>query len=49
MLGLIWNPEARQNVRDIIDYIADRNPASAMRIRRLFDDCAERLTAHPFL
>ena len=49
MLGLIWNPEARQNVRDIIEYIADRNPAAALQIRRLLDDCAERLTAHPFL
>ncbi|MGH6785930.1 MAG: type II toxin-antitoxin system RelE/ParE family toxin [Novosphingobium sp.] len=49
MLKLIWNPEARQNVRDIIDYIGDRHPAAAIRMRHMFDDCAERLTAHPYI
>ena len=49
MLRLIWNPEARQNVRDIIEFISDQNPAAALRMRHMFDECAARLTAHPYL
>lgn len=49
MLKLIWNPEARDNVRTIIAYIAERNSAAAIQMRNMFDESAERLTAHPFM
>ena len=49
MLKLFWNPDARKNVKAIVDFIADRNPVAALRMRRTFDDCAERLTQHPYM
>ena len=31
MLQIVWRAKAREDVRKIIDYLADRNPAAALR------------------
>jgi toxin ParE1/3/4 len=49
MLKLIWNPEAREDVKEIVAYIAEQNPAAGLRMRQLFDDCAGQLPDHPFM
>mgnify|MGYP005867511687 CR=1 FL=1 len=46
-LRLIWSDEALDDVREIIDYIAQRNVQAALRLEHAMHDCAERLTSHP--
>lgn len=47
MPHVIWRQKARDDVRKIIDYISDRNPAAALRHADLFAHMAERLADHP--
>jgi len=49
MPHVIWRQKAREDVRKIIDYIADRNPAAALRHADLFAHVAERLADHPHI
>jgi toxin ParE1/3/4 len=49
VLPLIWRPEARQDVREIIDYISDHNPAAADRLGDAIEHVADRLPDHPYL
>jgi addiction module RelE/StbE family toxin len=44
---VLWSPQARQQRRDIWDYIASDNPRAADRIDDLFDAAAARLATHP--
>ncbi|MCG6119829.1 MAG: type II toxin-antitoxin system RelE/ParE family toxin [Blastomonas sp.] len=46
-LRLIWSDEALDDVREIIDYIAQRNVRAALRLEQAMHACAERLTNHP--
>jgi len=48
-LAVIWRPEARQDLRDIIDYIAERRPAAALRLGDAIQHTADRLPDHPHL
>lgn len=49
MPQVIWREKARQDVRNIIDYISDRNPTAALRHADLFEHVAERLADHPYI
>ena len=49
MLTLIWRDSAREDVRAIFNYIAERNTAAAAKLRDAIVACAERLPEHPFM
>lgn len=49
MLSLIWRPEARRDLMEIIAYIAERHPAAAERLGEAIRHTAERLPDHPFI
>jgi plasmid stabilization system protein ParE len=49
MLRLVWRESARQELRQIFTYIADRDLAAAERLGAAIEACAERLPEHPFL
>lgn len=49
MLPLIWRPEARQDLHDIIDYIAERRPDAAERLAEAIAHTADRLPDHPYM
>lgn len=46
---VVWRAKAREDVRTIIDYLCDRNPAAALRHADLFAHVAERLADHPHM
>ena len=49
MLRLVWNANARRDVRQILRYIGERNSDAADRIGALFERAAEMLPAHPYM
>ncbi|MHA6770107.1 type II toxin-antitoxin system RelE/ParE family toxin [Sphingobium ummariense] len=49
MLPLLWRPEARQDMRDITDYIAQRRPDAAIRLRDAILHTADNLPNHPYM
>jgi addiction module RelE/StbE family toxin len=49
MPALVWRPTAREDLRRIIGYIAERNEAAAAALGHAIEACAERLPDHPFL
>jgi addiction module RelE/StbE family toxin len=48
-MNLVWLPAARRDLESIISYIAERDANAAQRMKSLIEDCAERLTEHPFM
>jgi toxin ParE1/3/4 len=46
---LVWRAAAREDLAKVINYIAERNPAAARRIRTLIEDAVLPLAKHPFL
>lgn len=48
-LPVIWRPEARQDLKDIIDYIAARRPAAAQRLGDAILHTGDRLPDHPYM
>lgn len=48
-LPLVWLAEARHDLRDLIAYIADRNPVAADRIATAIEHTADRLPDHPLI
>ncbi len=44
-----WTPEARQDRINIWDYIAQDDPAVAVRLDELFSTSVNRLSTHPNL
>lgn len=46
---LIWTDEALRDIREIIEYIAQRNARAALRLEQALHDCAERITQHPLM
>lgn len=48
-LRVIWRPQARQNLHEIIDYIAERRPAAALRLGDAIEHTADRLPNHPYI
>lgn len=49
MPHIVWRAKAREDVRRIIDYISDRNPAAALRHANLFEHAAVLLAEHPYM
>ena len=49
MPPVIWNDQAEAGLRDVVGYIAARNPDAADRFLDLIREAAERLGEHPDL
>jgi addiction module RelE/StbE family toxin len=49
MRSLIWRPEALEKLAHIADYIAERRPAAAQRLKDAIQHTAERLPDHPYI
>jgi toxin ParE1/3/4 len=48
-MRLIWSEAAREDLRQIIRYIAGQNPSAASALGDRIENCAERLADHPFM
>lgn len=48
-LALHWNPRAREDRADIMDYIGQDNPVAALELDELIEQKAEALPANPTL
>jgi toxin ParE1/3/4 len=49
MLNLVWRESARQELRQIFSYIAERDLTAAQRLAAPVEAGADRLPEHPFL
>ncbi|HEX8214839.1 MAG TPA: type II toxin-antitoxin system RelE/ParE family toxin [Allosphingosinicella sp.] len=49
MLTLVWRASARDDLKAIVTFIAERDEAAAARLGDAIQSCAERLPDHPFL
>jgi plasmid stabilization system protein ParE len=49
MKGFLLAPEARQDVRDIWNYIVSDNATAAARVRQEIRDTCRRLAQHPYI
>lgn len=49
MLKLAWNPAARRDLAQVLDYISDHNLAAASRLNDLIEKFAEQLPDHPYM
>jgi toxin ParE1/3/4 len=48
-LPVVWRPDARDSLAEIITYIAARNPLAARRMKALIEAAVLPLANHPFL
>lgn len=48
-MRLLWENSARAELREILDYIASRNPTSAERLEEMLERTLEFLTLNPFM
>jgi len=49
MLPIIWTAQAREDLREIVRYIAKDNPTAARRMRKLLEDSVLPLREHPLM
>lgn len=49
MLPVLWLPSARDDLRQIVAYIAKENPAAARRMKIRIETSVLPLTEHPYL
>jgi toxin ParE1/3/4 len=49
VLSLVWRASALDDLATIIDYIAERDAAAAVRLQSAIEACAERLPEHPYM
>ncbi|VEJ44430.1 type II toxin-antitoxin system RelE/ParE family toxin [Bartonella vinsonii] len=49
MLPVVWLPSARNDLRQILTYIARENPSAARRMKKLLEACVLPLSEHPYL
>lgn len=49
MIALIWRASALADLKQIIDYISERDVVAAERLLVAIEACAERLPDHPFM
>lgn len=49
MLTLVWRESAREDVKQITSYIAERSLPAAERLKRTIEAVAERLPNHPLM
>lgn len=48
-MPIVWRTSARDDLAQILRYIAQANPQAARRIRRLFEAAVLPLSQHPYL
>jgi len=49
MLPVVWLPDAIEAAEKIVDYIGERNPAAAQKIRDAFVASTEFAAHHPYM
>ncbi|EFE9119727.1 TPA: type II toxin-antitoxin system RelE/ParE family toxin [Escherichia coli] len=49
MLPILWLPSARDDMREIVAYIAKENPHAARRLKIRIETSVLPLTEHPYL
>lgn len=49
MRQILWSSPARADLAQIIEYIAQRNPPAARRMKSLIEDALMPTLRHPFL
>lgn len=49
MLLVKWQPQAREALWEILDYLSDRNHYAAEALQRAIEETAEALPQHPYL
>ena len=49
MLPIIWRASARDDLADVIRYIANENPPAARRMKRLLEESVLPIAEHPYL
>ncbi|MEJ9962466.1 type II toxin-antitoxin system RelE/ParE family toxin [Escherichia albertii] len=49
MLPILWLPSARDDLREIVAYIAKENPPAARRLKMRIETSVLPLTEHPYL
>ncbi len=49
MLLVKWQPQARESLREILDYLGERNLYAAESLRSALEETAEALPQHPYL
>jgi plasmid stabilization system protein ParE len=49
MLPLIWQPEAGEDWRTILDFISDQSPQGARTLQALLTQSLERVSVYPHL
>jgi len=49
LLPIIWRASARDDLADIIRYIANENPPAARRMKHLMEECVLPTAEHPYL
>lgn len=47
MTGVAWSEEARSDLREILAYIAERNPDASEAMREMFASASERIARFP--
>ncbi len=48
-MRLVWSEAARDDLKQIIAYISERNTPAASELGDRIEACAERLADHPFM
>ncbi|MCU7960087.1 MAG: type II toxin-antitoxin system RelE/ParE family toxin [gamma proteobacterium symbiont of Bathyaustriella thionipta] len=48
-MKLIWSPEARVDLREIVIYLADKNPYAARNLHERIEDAATMLIDTPYI
>ena len=49
MLPVLWRSNARLSLAQINDYIAERNPIAAQRLKNAIEQAVSNLPQHPYL
>lgn len=49
MLPIIWRKRAKRNLAAIIEFIANENPAAAIKIKEIIQDAILPVSEHPYL
>lgn len=49
MLQIVWADEARNDLRNLINYVSERNPPAAKRILALLESAITPAVEHPYL
>lgn len=49
MLPITWRKRAKRNLASIIEFIANENPAAAIKIKNIIQDAILPVAEHPYL